>query len=245
MLRRKKGAWSGLDITIITPSKWLAECAKKSSLFKDRCIEVIHNGLDLNLFKPIDKTTAREIWDLPINKKLILFGAMSATSDHNKGFDLLYKSLKQLAGKWSGKTELIVFGASEPENLPDFGLPVHYLGHLHDDVSLSLLYSGADVMVVPSRQDNLPNTVVESLACGTPVLAFDIGGMPDIVDHKLNGYLAKPFDTSDLAAGINWVLSDDARHKEICLKAREKAMACFDIEKVARQYAELYMEVLD
>ena len=240
ILRRKKKAWSGLDITIVTPSNWLAECAKKSSLFKDRRIEVIHNGLDLNLFKPIDKTTAREIWDLPINKKLILFGAMNATSEYRKGFDLLYECLKQLAAKWSAKAELIVFGAGKPENPPDFGLPVHYLGLLHDDVSLALLYSSADVMITPSRLDNLPNTVVESLACGIPVVAFDVGGMPDMLDHKINGYLAKPFDTSDLATGINWVLSDENRHKELCIKAREKAMTCFDIKKVARQYAELY-----
>ncbi|MBW2741769.1 MAG: glycosyltransferase, partial [Deltaproteobacteria bacterium] len=151
-LRRKKKAWSGLDITIVTPSRWLAECAKKSSLFKNRRVEVIHNGLDLNLFKPIAKTTARKIWDLPIDKKLILFGAMSATSDHRKGFDLLYEGLKQLSAQWSDKAELVVFGSSEPKNPPDFGLPVHYLGRLHDDVSLALLYAAADVMVVPSRQ---------------------------------------------------------------------------------------------
>lgn len=196
------------------------------------------------MFKPINKTTAREIWDLPINKKLILFGAMSAISDHKKGFDLLYEGLKELASQWSDKAELIVFGASEPENPPDFGLPAHYLGRLHDDVSLSLLYAAADVMVVPSRQDNLPNTVVESLACGTPVVAFDIGGMPDMIDHQINGYLAKSFDVSDLAAGINWVLSDENRYKELCIKAREKAVACFDIETIARRYAELYKGVL-
>ena len=121
---------------------------------------------------------------------------------------------------------------------------MHYLGRLHDDVSLALLYSAADVMVTPSRQDNLPNMVVESLACGTPVVAFDIGGMPDMIEHQINGYLAKPFNISDLAAGIDWVLSDDKRHKDLCLKAREKAVACFDIEKVAGQYAELYREVL-
>jgi len=244
ILRRKKKTWVGLNITIVTPSKWLAECAKKSSLFKDRRIEVIHNGLDLNLFKPIDKTTARKIWDLPINKKLILFGAMSATSDHRKGFDLFYEGLKQLSAQWSDKAELVVFGSSEPANPPDFGLPVHYLGQLHDDVSIALLYAAADVMVVPSRQDNLPNTVVESLACGTPAVAFDIGGMPDMIEHKINSYLAKPFDTSDLAAGIDWILTDDKRHKELCINAREKAATCFDIEKVAGHYAELYGEVL-
>jgi len=244
ILRRKKKEWNGLDITIVTPSRWLAECAKESSLFKNRRVEVIHNGLDLNLYKPIDKIFARKIWDWPIDKKLILFGAMSATSDHRKGFDLLYEGLKQLAAKWSDKAELVVFGSSEPENPPDFGLPVHYLGRLHDDISLALLYAAADVMVTPSRQDNLPNTVVESLACGTPVVAFDIGGMPDMIESQINGYLANSFDTSDLAAGINWVLSDNSRHKELCIKAREKAVACFDIEKIARQYTELYREVL-
>ena len=244
VLRRKKKAWGKLDITIVTPSNWLAECAKKSSLFKGWRIEVIHNGLNLNLFKPINKSTAREIWDLPPNKKLILFGAMSATSDHKKGFDLLYEGLKQLAVKYSDKAELIVFGSSKPENPPDFGLPVHYLGRLHDDVSLSLLYAAADVMVTPSRQDNLPNTVVESLACGTPVVAFDIGGMPDMIEHQINGYLSKLFDVSDLTVGINWVLSDENRHKELCLKARGKAVACFDIKKIAKQYAELYEDVI-
>ncbi len=244
VLKRKEKAWSKLDITIVTPSDWLAECAKESSLFGRHRVEVIHNGLDLNLFKPINKTTACEIWDLPINKKLILFGAMSATSDYKKGFDLLYDGLKQLSAQWSDKAELIVFGAREPESPPDFGLPVHYLGRLHDDVSLSLLYAAADVMVTPSRQDNLPNTVVESLSCGTPVVAFDIGGMPDMIDHQINGYLAKPFDTSDLAVGIGWVLSDENRHKELCIKAREKAVACFDIKKVAMHYADLYESIV-
>jgi len=110
VLNRKKEVWNKLDITIATPSKWLAECAKESSLFGRHRVKVIHNGLNLNLFKPISKTTAREIWNLPINKKLILFGAMSATSDHRKGFDLLYDGLKQLSAPWSDKAELIVFG---------------------------------------------------------------------------------------------------------------------------------------
>ena len=115
---------------------------------------------------------------------------------------------------------------------------------MHDDVSLVLLYSAADIMVVSSRQDNLPNTVMESLACATPVVAFDIGGMPDMIEHQISGYLAKPFDNSDLAAGIDWVLSDEKRHKDLCIKAREKALARFDIEKIAKQYAELYESII-
>jgi glycosyltransferase involved in cell wall biosynthesis len=244
ILKRKKRAWAGLDITIVTPSKWLAECAKESSLFGGHRIEVIHNGLDLNLFRPIDKRIAREIWDLPINKKLILFGAMRATSDQRKGFDLLYESLKLLNTKWQGKAEIVVFGSSEPENPPHFGLPVHYLGNLHDDVSLSLLYAAADIIITPSRQENLSNAVVEAMSCGTSAVAFDIGGMPDMIEHRINGYLAKPFDVSDLAAGIDWVLSDENRHENLSIKAREKAVNCFDIKNVAKQYSELYKSIV-
>ena len=244
VLKRKKKAFNQLHITIVTPSKWLAECAKTSSLFKGQRIEIIHNGLNLNLFKPVDKTQARRIWNLPINKKLILFGAMKATVDYRKGFDLIHEALKQLTDRWTGKAELVIFGSSEPENPPNLGLPVHYLGLLHDDVSLALIYSAADITVVPSRQDNLSNIVVESLACGTPAVAFDIGGMSDMIVHKVNGYLAKPFDTSDLASGIDWVISNDKRHKDLCIKARDKAVGCFDIEKTARKYAILYENVL-
>jgi len=244
VFRRKKRAWSSLNITIVTPSKWLAECVKSSNLFKDHRTQVIHNGLNLNLFKPIDKLFARKIWGLPIDKKLILFGAINATSDHRKGFDLLFESLKKLAADWSGKIDLVVFGDSEPKDPPHFGLPIHYLGHLHDDVSLALLYAATDVMITPSRQDNLPNIVVESLACGTPVAAFDIGGIPDIIDHKRNGYLAQPFNPRDLAIGIDWILSDKTRHNDLCIKAREKTVEYFDIEKVARQYADLYRDIV-
>jgi glycosyltransferase involved in cell wall biosynthesis len=231
ILKRKKVVWNKLNITIVTPSKWLAECAKESSLFKGIRIEVIHNGLDLNLFKPVVKLVACKIWDLPINKKPILFGAMNATGNYRKGFNLLYESLKQLITKWQGKAKLVVFGASEPENPPDFGFPVYYLGRLHDDVSLALLYSAADVMVEPSRQDNLSNTVVESLACGTPAVVFDIGGIPDMIEHQINGYLAQPFNTSDLTAGINWILTDETRHKELCVKAREKGWPILILRK--------------
>lgn len=118
------------------------------------------------------------------------------------------------------------------------------LGFLHDTVSLRLAYSASDVFVAPSLMDAFGKTLAESMCCHTPVVCFDATGPKDIVNHKLNGYLAKPFDTSDLATGINWVLSDENRHKELCVKAREKAVACFDIEKVAGQYAELYREIL-
>lgn len=245
IFRRKEKAWRDIDITIVTPSHWLAKCASSSTLFQNRRIEVIHNGLDIDLFKPVDKPMAREIWKLPQNKRLILFGAMSATSDPRKGFDLFYKGIKQLPVQWKNDAELIVFGASKPDTPFDYGLPIHYLGYLYDEVSLALLYSAVDVMVVPSRQDNLPNTVVESLACGTPVIAFDIGGMSDMIEHQCNGFLAKAYDTNDLTTGIDWVLSDEQRYAQLSENARDTAVTRFALDKIAGQYLNLYQSILN
>jgi glycosyltransferase involved in cell wall biosynthesis len=242
--KRKKKAWEQLDLTIVTPSHWLAESVRQSDLFSNRRIEVIHNGLDTDLFKPIEKSVARSIWKLPENKKLILFGAMGAISDPRKGFDILVKALDELDKQWAGEAECIIFGNSEPKNLPVFGFPVHYTGHLHDDVSLALLYSAADVMVVPSRQEAFGQTASESMSCGTPVVAFGATGLLDIVEHKQNGYLAQPYDSDDLAKSIEWVLADEERHKQLCYAARKKAVANFDLKKVAKQYADLYQSLL-
>jgi len=244
--KRKMKAWKDIDITIVTPSRWLAECAKSSSLFRSCRVEVIPNGIDTGLYKPIDKHLAREIWNLPKDKKLILFGAMDATGDKRKGFQYLRPALKRIAtSALREEIELVVFGSSKPANPPDFGLKAHYLGRLHDDVSLALLYSIVDVFVAPSIQENLPNTVMEALACGTPVVAFGATGLLDIVDHQQNGYLARPFDTDDLARGIAWVLDDDERRKALSHKARQKVEKEFDIRLVAQRYLDLYNDILN
>ncbi|NLO17471.1 MAG: glycosyltransferase, partial [Arcobacter butzleri] len=160
------------------------------------------NPIDTNTFKPFDKESSRELWSLPKDKKLVLFGAMGATSDPRKGFKELSKALSLI----NTDVEFVVFGSSKPQNASDFGFKTHYLGHLHDDVSLVTLYSAVDVMVVPSLQENLSNAVMESLACGVPVVAFGATGLLDIVDHQTNGYLAEPFESEDMACGIEWVL---------------------------------------
>lgn len=143
---------------------------------------------------------------------------MNATSDPNKGFQHIFVALKASSLE---NTELVIFGSSQPSNPSSFTQPVHYLGQLHDDVSLRVLYSTADVMVVPSLQENLSNTIMESLACRMPVVAFDIGGNSDMIEHRKNGYLAKPFDTDDLAKGIEWVLNT-ANYQQLCDNARDK-----------------------
>ena len=243
--RRKDRAWKDLDIAIVTPSHWLADCAKNSSLFHDFRIEVIPNGLDLNRFKPFDKHTAREILLLPQDKKLILFGAVNSTSDKRKGFQHLQSAMKNIdMNGWGNNFEVVVFGSSEPKNSLEVGLKIHYLGYLPGDIALSLLYAAADVMVVPSTQENLANTVMESLSCGTPCVAFNIGGMPDMIEHKHTGYLASPFNAEDLAKGIIWVLENYERWQVLSHQARRKVEKEFDIQTVAKKYADLYEEII-
>jgi glycosyltransferase involved in cell wall biosynthesis len=237
--QRKAKAWRNLNLTIVTPSTWLANCAKSSSLFKDLQIEVIPNGLDTQTYRPINKRVARELLNLPQDKQLILFGAVRSTSDTRKGFHLLKPALEDLSKSgWKDRLEVAIFGAAE--NQPDFGLKVHYLGHINDDLPLAIIYSAADVMLVPSIQEAFGQTASESLACGTPVVAFNATGLKDIVDHQINGYLAQPFKVEDLAQGIAWVLENPDRHEKLSYHARQKAEQEFTQEIQARRYLSVF-----
>jgi glycosyltransferase involved in cell wall biosynthesis len=237
-LERKRKHWKR-PMHIVTPSRWLAECAKQSVLMRDWPITVIPNAIDTNVWQPVEKTLARQLLHLPPDLPLLLFGAIGGTQDPRKGFDLLRAALNHLRGQLPG-LELVVFGQLAPKEPVDMGFPVHYTGHLHDDVSLRLLYSAADVIVVPSRQEAFGQTASEAHACGTPAVAFDNSGLVDIVRHQQTGYLAKAFDAEDLAQGIQWVLADPARHSELCTNARNDAVARFSCPVVSAQYMQVY-----
>lgn len=236
--RRKRKAWHH-PVNIVTPSHWLAECARQSVLMRDWPISVIHNAIDTEVWQSIDKTMARRLMGLPTEAKMLLFGTYGANSAPHKGLDLLRSALQHLRGQVDD-LQLVVFGQMTPEEPEDFGFPVHYTGHLHDELSLRLLYSAADVMVIPSRLENLPNTGVESMACGRPVVAFDTCGLPDIVRHQKTGYLAKAFDTEDLAKGIEWVLADSQRYARLCDCARGDAVERFSYPVAAKKYLAVY-----
>lgn len=242
--KRKHRHWKGLNLTVVAPSRWLAGCARESSLFGDVRVEVIPNGLDLRRYRPVGRDAARRLMGLPADRKIILFGAMNAGGDRNKGLHLLLPALRRLAGGgWAEKAELVVFGSPVPAAGEDTGISTRYAGRLHDDVSLALLYSCADVLVAPSIQENLSCTVMEAMACGTPCVAFGTGGMPDLIDHMINGYLAKPFDTGDLARGMEMVIGG-GRWEYFSGNAREKAEREYSLDKVARSYVSLYNELL-
>lgn len=247
VLQRKQQAWKNLNLTLVSPSNWLAQCAKASSLFKDIRVEVIPHGLDIETYKPIDRQVARRLLNLPQDKQIILFGAAGvATDDPRKGFYLLQSALQKLSNsELQDKVELVVFGATEPEKPVELGFKTHYLGRLHDDISLALVYSTADVMIVPSIQEAFGQTASESLACGVPVVAFNATGLKNIVDHQQNGYLAKPFEAEDLARGIAYILQDKERHQKLCDRAREKAEKEFTLELQAQRYLSIFTEIVD
>jgi glycosyltransferase involved in cell wall biosynthesis len=243
--QRKSRSWNRTNLTIVALSDWLARAAASSSLFGHRRIEVIPNGIDTNRYRPLDRSVARDVLQLPQTKHLALFGALAATSDRRKGFHLLQPTLQRLSqAGWGDRLELIVVGADAPQNPPEFGLKVHYLGQVQDDLSLAMIYSAADVCILPSIQENLSNMVMESLACRTPCVAFDIGGMPDLIEHRQTGYLAQPYAIEDLAQGIAWVLNSQERCHQLGQRARQKVEQEFTQALQARRYQALFAELL-
>lgn len=238
---RKHKAWRNLgDVTMVVATKWLADCFRRSVLFRDAKLEIIPHGIDHRVFKKIDKCFARDALNLPQDARLILFGAMGGTGLRRKGFQFLVPALKRLREQGlKNDTRLVVFGTSTPDARLDFGFDVSYLGRL-DAYSLTLAYAAADVFAMPSMEDNLPLTVLESLSCATPVVCFDIGGMLDIMEHRETGYLAKSFDVEDLARGIEWVLEDETRRNSMGDAGRDRVEAGFTLEGQAASYVRLY-----
>jgi glycosyltransferase involved in cell wall biosynthesis len=216
----------------------MAEKAAKSSLFGDKHIEVIPYPIDLATFHPVPKTQARSLLGLDASKPTVLFVAMSATTDPRKGFDLFDSTMAALKETF-GHVQIIVVGSSAPPVPTPAHSDFRFLGLLRDDTSMVLAYSAADVFVTPSRRDNLPNTVIESLACGTPVAAFRVGGLPDIIDNMRTGFLAEPYDTRHLAEGIRTLLDVDRRHK-LSNDARTTAEERFSPHVVSARYTNLY-----
>ena len=245
LLKRK--AVERIRPVIISPSGEYARRASQSGMLHGCRVEHIPNGIDTDIFKPLPRTLARNILNLPESGNILLFGAMNAARDHNKGFDLLCKAITLMATDKQRHFLPLVFGASQGDVRDDSALPFspRFLGRLHDEVTLALAYSAADVFVCPSRQENFPNTVLESLACGTPVVAFAVGGIPDMVEHGVNGWLARPHDVQCLAEGIALLFGDAELRQRMGVAARAKVEREFAARLVAKRYLALYEEILN
>jgi glycosyltransferase involved in cell wall biosynthesis len=242
---RKVNAWKKLEFTVVSPSRWLAEQASRSSLFGGRRIEVIPNGVDTERYRPGDRNYVRQLFNFPLNKQLIMFGAADV-SNTAKGLPDLKQALKRLIDMgWQDRVELVVVGASSHESLGDLPFKIHSLGRLSDDISLALVYGAVDLFVAPSIKESFGNMVMEAMACGTPCVAYKVGGVPDIIDHELNGYLATLHDIDSLASGINWVLEDISRWQILSSQARRKVESEFNLECLVKRYINLYTELIE
>ena len=242
----KKKCWKK-PFQIVCPSKWLADCARKSNLMANWPIKVIPIPINLKTWAPLEKKLSRKILDLPINKPLILFGAIGGTKDLRKGANIMIEALELLRKKISGnhlsELELVIFGQTRPVDLPEIDLPIHYAGHFHDEISLRLLYCASDVLVVPSILEGFGQTASEAHACGTPVIAFKTGGLLDVVEDKVTGSLADPFDPNSLAQEIHWILEEPNRALELGFAARKRAENLWSPERITKLYHETYQEM--
>ena len=227
-------------ITYVGCSGWIANEAKKSALLQNAFITNIPNPIDTTVFKPGDKMDIRQKRRLPINKKLILF-ASAKLSDVRKGISYLVEACQYLQQR---NIEIVFLGGKIDDNLlHTILLPEHRLGYLHTPADMASAYAACDVFVTPSLEENLPNTIMEAMACGTPCVGFNTGGIPEMIDHKINGYLAKYQDAKDLADGIEWILFE-ADYQQLSQNAHRKVIDCYSEEIVAMQYMKLYKDAI-
>ena len=241
--RRKKRFLSNMCFYFTGGSEWLMNEVKKSPLYPFSNTQAIPNGIETDIFLPVDKQCAKKILGLN-DKKVILYGAIKAMTDYRKGYDLLQQSLKLLHKRGLHQDcQLLIFGNDECYIDEIEGFEATLVSEICNNKLLALLYSAANVMIVPSRVDVLPFTAIEALACATPVVVFDAAGMPELIDHKKQGYIAQAFNSEDLADGITWVIF----HKQygtLCKSARKRAVACFNVERQAQAYIDLMQKII-
>lgn len=243
---RKRSAWRR-PFQIICPSQWLATCAQQSRLMCDWPIAVIPHPIDIDTWRPLNMAFARHALGLPSEKPIILFGVDSGCAKSNKGADLLIHALSILRDKCHSATgfELAVFGQMLAHDQLPAEVSYHFLGRFNDDISLRLAYSAADVLVMPSRVEAFGLTAAEAHACGTPVVGFKETALADIVDDKITGALANPYDPYSLASAVTWVIENPERCHQLGLAARRKAESTWAEDIIGTTYLELYINVLD
>ena len=236
---KKLSLYKEANITFVGCSRWLSGKAKKSYLLRDKTVLSIPNPINTEVYHPMDQDMTRELLGLPSGKRLLLFGALNVT-DKRKGIDYLIEALRKIEKQ---DVELVVFGQAKDDIRGLFPVPIHSMGYLSDESKIVALYNAVDMFITSSLEENLPNTIMESMACGTPCVGFEIGGIPEMIDHKINGYVASYKDASDLANGIRWVLEheDQQALSDACVK---KVQENYTEEVVAKQYMALYKRLL-
>ncbi len=241
IFRRKRDIYAHHPLHFVTPSHWLAEQARHSTLLAGHPVTVIPNPINTNRFRPHDKAEARRNCRLPADKRLLLFGSVKIT-DKRKGIDYLAESCRLLAQahpELKDRLGVVTFGKYSEQLRDMLPFEVYPLDFVRDDRRLVDIYNAVDIFVTPSLEENLPNTIMEAMACGTPCVGFNTGGIPEMIDHLHNGYVAAYRSAEDFANGIYWILTDPD-YDSLCEQACRKAAAHYSEDTVARQFIELY-----
>ncbi len=243
--RRKKRLYRQSNIVFVACSRWLRNQARRSALLDGLELTDIPNPIDTNVFCPSDRAEAKKRLGITEEKKVILFVAQKLT-DRRKGAQFLVGALRKLVsggGIDANSCVVALLGGNAEELSPLIPMPVVPLGFIQGDSRLAQVYNAADVFVLPSLQDNLPNTLMEALACGVPCVGFNVGGIPEMIDHRINGYVARTADVDDLADGLRWVLAE-ADAGQLRQSAVAKAVKCYSQTSVSMRYVNVYSEAM-
>ncbi|MBP3849650.1 MAG: glycosyltransferase family 4 protein [Prevotella sp.] len=239
--QRKQQMLSGHRVSYVACSQWLADEARKSALLDGQRVTSIPNPIDTRIFRPVDKQACRQQLSLPADKRIILFVSQRVT-DPRKGMSYFVDALRLLAEQhpeMKQNTVVAILGGHAEDVARELSLPAYPLGYVSDTKRIVQVYNAADVFVLPSLEDNLPNTLMESMACGVPCVGFKVGGIPEMIDHQQNGYVAEFQQTDDLAAGIRYVL-DGADYAVLSQQCQHKVAHSYSQQSVAKRYIEVY-----
>lgn len=233
--QRKQRMLADENIYFVACSHWLESEAKRSALLKGQKITSIPNPIDTRIYKKGDKQEARQRLGLPLDKKLILFASQRVTNV-NKGMDYLIEACRQLQ---ISDAAVVILGGHAEEVVSQLSLEAYPLGYVNDEQRIVDVYHASDVFVLPSLSENLPNTIMEAMACGVPCVGFKVGGIPEEIDHRRNGYVAEYRSAEDLARGIRWILAE-ADYEELSKNAVQKVVQNYSQQSVALKYLDVY-----
>ena len=243
--KKKQRLLQGRLIHFVACSNWLAGEAKRSALLTGQSITSIPNPIDTRIYHPKDKAACRMAAGLPADKRIVLFVSQRVT-DKRKGMEYLVEAVKTMTGEHPemlADTAIAILGGHAEELEGQLTLPVFPLGYVSDERKIVDIYNAADLFVSPSLEDNLPNTIMESLACGVPCVGFKVGGIPEMIDNGKNGYVAALRDAADLAHGMHWALCE-ADTKALSEAAVRKVATCYSQHSVASKYIEVYNQAM-
>ena len=241
----KKRILNDRNIQFVACSRWLEGEAKRSALLVGQNVTNIPNPIDTRVFTVNDKRESRMTAGLPLDKRIILFVSQKVT-DKRKGIEYFIDAIDKLVAKnpqMKDDTAIAILGGHAEDVAEQLPLPTFPIGYINDERKIVAVYNSADVFVLPSLEDNLPNTIMEAMACGVPCVAFKVGGIPEMIDHRRNGYVASVRDAADLAEGIEWVLAP-MRHEELSSEAVKKVNLRYSQHSVAMKYIEVYNQAI-